>query len=80
MPLLLEGENSFAKIMKDSIREGLSSLIGQSGMNAVYINFKLDDHVMDPKAIHGSLMPAFKDDNSRKGRHQRIVPLHRRKI
>jgi|SRR5579862_4936579 len=60
MPLLQEGENSFAEVIRESFREGLSALIGKSGMEAIYINFKLQDHLMNPKATHASLIPAFK--------------------
>jgi hypothetical protein len=62
MPLLRDsGESSFAEIMKQSFREGLSGVIGKSGMEAVFFNFKLDGNLMNPKAIHASLLPAFKE-------------------
>ncbi|MDA4130412.1 MAG: hypothetical protein OK457_06540 [Thaumarchaeota archaeon] len=64
MRLLQEEEKSFAEIMRNSIREGLGGVIGKSGMEAVYINFKLNDCLMNPKATHASLLPAFKDHGS----------------
>ena len=58
---MLRGETSFAEMVKESFREGLTALIGKSGMEAVYINFKLQDNLMNPKATHQALVPAFKE-------------------
>lgn len=65
MRTVQEVEKSFAQIMRDSIRDGLTAVIGKSGMEAVYINFKLEKHLMDPSGAHESLLPAFKEHGAR---------------
>lgn len=65
MTTVQEVEKSFAQIMRDSFRDGLSAVIGKSGMEAVYINFKLEKYLMDPRGAHESLLPAFKEHGAR---------------
>jgi len=61
-PLQKQGEeDSFVLVMSESLREGLSGVIGKSGMEAVFYNFKLKDRLMNPKLTHETLLPAFKE-------------------
>jgi hypothetical protein len=61
-PLQKQGEeDSLVLIMSESFRGGLSGVIGKSGMEAVFYNFKLKDRLMNPKLPHEALLPAFKE-------------------
>jgi hypothetical protein len=66
MPLLgQDQEKSFAQIMNESMIEGLSSVIGKAGCQALLFNFRLKEKVMNPAAFHEAMVAALKDGGAR---------------
>jgi hypothetical protein len=64
MPLLEKEEETFVVLMRNSIREGLASVIGKSGTEAVFNTSKLNDNVMNPTATHAALLHIFKEHST----------------
>ena len=55
------GKNSFTKIYDESIRVGLTSIIGSSGAQAIYTNLNLQLCLDNPDDFHKSLFSLFKE-------------------